>query len=71
MVMTDRRRDSVKARTGRPLKNHKPGGQVVMSILVPAELKMALQKQAIRANRSLSAEVELLIMEAIDWKARP
>jgi hypothetical protein len=49
---------SEKQRTGRPLKEHAAGTQVTITLQVPAELKLKLQAQAIRSNRTLSQEAQ-------------
>lgn len=57
-------------RTGRPLKEPKPGTLVQIGLQVPAELKAQLQARAIENNRSLSQEIVLLLGDGLATSAR-
>lgn len=46
-------------RIGRPLKDHPPGEELKVSVVMPSELKAKLQERAKAAGRSLSKEIVL------------
>jgi hypothetical protein len=60
---------SEKNRTGRPLKEHPAGTLVTITLQVPAELKLRLQNQAIKSNRTLSQEAQRRLERSFDSQA--
>jgi len=53
-------------RIGRPTRPPRPGERVTLGLRVPASLKIKLERDAVKAGRSLSQQAELLLEQAYD-----
>jgi TraY domain len=51
---------------GRPTRPPKPGERVTMGLRVSAEMKRRLEKDAVKAGRSLSQEAEIRLEQSYD-----
>jgi predicted transcriptional regulator len=56
----------VKKRVGRPTRPPRPGERVTLGLRVSADLKRKLEKDAVKAARSLSQEAELRLEQSYD-----
>lgn len=55
-----------KKRVGRPTRPPRPGERVTLGLRVTADLKRKLEKDAVKAGRSLSQEAEIRLERSYD-----